>query len=220
VATYVWAGVLAAGLCVAVLGRELLIVFTFTNPAFWTAAPVVPIVTLAYVFHGAFLLTSIGIGIEKKAGYYPFITACAAALNIGANFLLIPRWGMLAAAWTTVAAYALMAGLGFLFSQRLYPIPFEARRIARLSAAALTSFLLTLLVPAPDLARLATAVAASRLDFLLHVAPSALLPVVAMKLALLAVFPALVVAFGFLRHDEWARLRDFVGRRGPAGPAS
>jgi O-antigen/teichoic acid export membrane protein len=212
VATYVWAGVLAVGLAVAVFGRELLIVFTFTNPAFWSAAPVVPVATLAYLFHGVFLLTSIGIAIEKKARYYPMITGCAAALNVGANFLLIPRWGMLAAAWTTVAAYALMAGLGFFFSRRLYPIPFEASRLARLSAAALTSFLLTLLVPAPDLARLAAITASSRLDFLTR-APALLLPVVAMKLALLAVFPALVVAFGVLRPDEWARLQSWLGRR-------
>jgi O-antigen/teichoic acid export membrane protein len=206
-ATYIWAGFLAVGLSVAVFGRELLIVFTFTNPAFWVAAPVVPIVTLAYLFHGAFLLTSIGIGIEKRARYYPVITASAAAVNLAGNFLLIPRWGMLGAAWSTVAAYAVMALLGLWFSQRLYPIPFETGRIARLSAAALASFLLMALAPLPDLAALALAAGHSRAEFLLHVAPRALLPTIAAKLALLAVFPALVVALGVVRPEEWQRLR-------------
>jgi O-antigen/teichoic acid export membrane protein len=214
VATYIWAVFLAVGLAVAIFGRELLMAFTFTNPAFWVAAPVVPIVSLAYLLHGTFLLTSIGIGIEKKARYYPLITACAAAVNLAGNFLMIPRWGMLGAAWATVAAYAVMAVLGFHFSQRLYPIPFEGGRLARLSIAAGVSFLLAQLVPVPALAGLSTAAAGARMHFLLHVAPRALMPTVAAKLALLAVFPALAVAFGVLRPDEWAWLQSWrAGRR-------
>src|SRR6185295_6783170 len=75
----------AVGLCVAVLGRELLVALTFTNPAFCPGAQVVPVVTLAYLLHGAFLLTSIGIGISKDTRYYPLITASAVATNLLAN---------------------------------------------------------------------------------------------------------------------------------------
>jgi len=40
------------------------------------------------------------------------------------------------------------------------------------------------------------------------------MPAVAAKLALLAVFPALVVALGVLRSDEWGRLQSWrFGRR-------
>ena len=53
------------------------------NPAFRAAAPVIPVVALAYLLHGVFLLTSIGIGIEKQARYYPMVTAAAAATNVG-----------------------------------------------------------------------------------------------------------------------------------------
>ena len=42
------------------------------------AAAVVPVIALAYVLHGAFLLTSIGIGISKETKHYPRITAGAA----------------------------------------------------------------------------------------------------------------------------------------------
>jgi hypothetical protein len=73
---------------------------------------VVPVVALAYLLHGVFLLTSIGIGIDRRARYYPLITAVAAAVNIGANFAWIPRHGMMGAAWATVASYAVMAALG------------------------------------------------------------------------------------------------------------
>src|SRR6185436_21086414 len=92
--TYAWAAFVTLGLVLAVFGRELLMALTFTNPAFWVGAPVVPVVTLAYLLHGAFLLTSIGIGISKDTRYYPLITASAMATNLLANLALVPRYGM------------------------------------------------------------------------------------------------------------------------------
>lgn len=192
IVTYAWAGFVAAGLSVAVLGRELLMALTFTNPDFWPGAQVVPVVALAYLLHGAFLLTSIGIGISKDTRFYPLLTAAAVATNLLANLALIPRHGMLGAAWATVLAYAVMAGFGFLLSRRLYPIPFEGSRLLRISAAALAAFLLS------------------------RGAPEALLPALAVHCAALLSFPALLLASGFLRADEKRYLRE-LRRRLPLG---
>ena len=120
----------------AVLGRDLLRLMTPHNPAFHAAAPVIPVVALAYLLHGVFLLTSVGIGIARQARYYPMVTAAAAATNVAANLVLIPRFGVMGAAWATVLAYAVMAALGHAFSRRLFPIPFEGGRLARITAAA------------------------------------------------------------------------------------
>lgn len=175
VARFAFAVFVAAGLAVAVLGREALILMTPANPAFHAAAPVIPVVALAYVLHGAFLLTSVGIGIRKEARYYPLVTAAAAVTNIAANFALIPPFGILGAAWATVLSYAVMAGVGLVISQRLYPLPLEWGRFAATAAAAAVSYLVSLL--APD-------------------APG---PALAVKAAALAVFPALIAALGVLR---------------------
>ncbi len=183
VVTYALAGFFGLGLAFAVLGRELLMALTFENHAFWAAAPVIPVVVCAYVLHGVFLLTSIGIGIEKKARYYPIVTAAAAGTNVAANLLLVPRYGMMGAAWATLVSYAVMAGLGFFFSRRLYPIPFEWGRIARIVAAGGVTYLLTLL------------------------APEAWLPAVAVKAVALLAFPVLAVAFGALTAEELAWLK-------------
>jgi O-antigen/teichoic acid export membrane protein len=174
VSTWAFAGFLSVGLGFAVFAPELLHIMTAKNPAFWAAAPVVPVVTLAYVFHGAFLLGSVGIGIQKRARYYPMITAAAAVTNVAANFLLIPRFGMLGAAWATVIAYALMAGMGLRISQRLYPIPFEWGRLGALSLLAAAVF------------------AASFL------APTALVPAILTKLLGLAAFGGIVLGLGIL----------------------
>ena len=112
VATYAYAGFAAAALAVAALGPDLLRLMTPRNPAFHAAAPIIPVVALAYLLHGVFLLTSVGIGIARQARYYPMVTAAAAAANVAANLVLIPRFGAMGAAWATVLAYAVMAVLG------------------------------------------------------------------------------------------------------------
>ena len=147
VVTSAFAVFLAVGLAVAALGGNLLVLMTPRNPAFWAAAGIVPMVALAYLLQGAFLLGSIGIGIEKRARYYPMITAAAAATNVAGNFLLIPRFGITGAAWATVASYAVMAGLGVGISSRLYPVPFEKGRLAGLLAGAVLAYGIGRLLP-------------------------------------------------------------------------
>jgi O-antigen/teichoic acid export membrane protein len=173
VATWAFAAFVMAGLLVAVFARELLTLLTPRNPALRAGAPVVPVVVLAYLLHGVFLLTSVGIGIAKAARRYPLITSVAAGVNLLANVALIPRLGMMGAAWATVLSYACMAGLGYFFSHRLYPIPFEGSRLLRVVLAGSASYALSLL------------------------APAALLPALAVKLGAVAAFPLLLWAAGF-----------------------
>ncbi|HLA77199.1 MAG TPA: oligosaccharide flippase family protein, partial [Vicinamibacteria bacterium] len=164
--TYVLAGFTYCALGVAVLGRE--VVRVMTAPAFHDAAAVVPIVALAYWLHGLFLLTSIGIGIQKRAGYYPLLTLASAATNLAGNFLLIPHFGVLGAAWATVASYLVMAVLGLAVSRRLYPMPLEVGRLLRLAVVAALVFALS------------------------RLAPTGLGPALAVKAGLLLAFPALL----------------------------
>jgi O-antigen/teichoic acid export membrane protein len=166
--TYVLAGFTFCALGVALLGPEL--VRGLLAPPFHGAAPVVPVVAAAYLLHGVFLLTSIGINVQKRPGLYPVITLASAGTNVAANLVLIPRLGMMGAAWATLVSYALMAALGVVLSQRLYPLPFEKGRLARLALAAGVAY-----APAAW-------------------APAALAPALALKLALLLAFLALVCA--------------------------
>ena len=147
VATYAYAGFAAAALATAALGPDLLRLMTPNNPVFRAAAPIIPVVALAYLLHGVFLLTSVGIGIARKARYYPMVTAAAAAANVTANLLLIPRFGAMGAAWATVLAYAVMALLGHAFARRVFAIPFEGGRLLRITAAGGVAFGLSALVP-------------------------------------------------------------------------
>jgi O-antigen/teichoic acid export membrane protein len=58
-----------------------------------------------------------------------------ALLNIVANIVLLPRFGMIAAAWTTVGSYALTTILAVAIGRRHVRIPFPAAPAARALAA-------------------------------------------------------------------------------------
>ena len=136
------------------------------NVEYHGAAPVAPILVLASLFQGFFLLSSVGISIAKEARYYPLITGAAAGLNVGLNFWLVPSYGVMAAAWATVIGYALMALLGATISRRLYPIPVQWSRIAGAFCAGVVCFLLGTLLDAHLIGALARVGLALAFDLL------------------------------------------------------
>ena len=105
----------------------------------WTAVGV--------FFYGIYLLTSIGLNITKHTQFYPVSTAIGAAANLGLNFVLIPRFGIVGAAWANAATYALQSAIAFALSQRFYPIRYEHGRIARAVAAAALAYVAAGAVP-------------------------------------------------------------------------
>jgi O-antigen/teichoic acid export membrane protein len=75
------------------------------------------------------------------------VAAAAAALNLGLNLLLVPRYGIMAAAWTTLAAYAgYLLACGWL-GQRTLQWPVRPLRLAGVAAATVVA------VAAADLLR-------------------------------------------------------------------
>ncbi len=106
----------------------------------WTAVGV--------FFYGVYLLTSIGLNITSRTQYYPLSTALGAAFNIGLCFALIPRFGIIGAAWANAAAYALQAGVAYGLSQHFYPVRYELGRVARAVLAALAAYVAAWALPA------------------------------------------------------------------------
>lgn len=99
---------------------------------YWAGLKVFPVVLLAQVFNGAYAVFMVGVYLEKKMHVMPFITGVAAVINIALNLMLVPLFGMWASAWATVAAYASMTILLYLYINRFYPISYEWRRIVHL----------------------------------------------------------------------------------------
>jgi O-antigen/teichoic acid export membrane protein len=107
---------------------------TFFGAKYLTGWEIVPVILLGYMFHGMYVNFTAGIYIEEKNKYLPFITGAGAFLNIVVNLFLIPRMGIMGAALATLAAYALMAGLIYIFAQKYYRINYEYRKVVTILA--------------------------------------------------------------------------------------
>jgi O-antigen/teichoic acid export membrane protein len=100
--------------------------------AYWSGLYIVPVVLLAYLFNGIYAVLTVGIFIEEKSIYAPFIAGSGAVVNVVCNFLLIPPMGIMGAALATLASYLVMA-LGFYIAgQKFYKIEYELGKIFKI----------------------------------------------------------------------------------------
>jgi O-antigen/teichoic acid export membrane protein len=105
------------------------------NPAYWSGLGIVPIILLGYLFNGIFVNLMAGIYIEKKTSHLPYITGIGALINVAANLLLIPKFGMFGAAWATFFAYAGMALTIYIVSEKYYPVKYELGKLLKIGIA-------------------------------------------------------------------------------------
>ncbi|MFH1010071.1 MAG: oligosaccharide flippase family protein [bacterium] len=151
---------------------------------YWAGLGVFPLILLAHIFDGIYANLMVGVYIKKKMTLLPWVTGVAAGINIAGNFLLIPRYGMWAAAWLTVVAFAVEAFLLWFLIRRSYPLPYQWGRLLHISLViAVLFFLGSLEVFSGVLARVGIVVA----------------------------MPFVLWATGFLRPEEKRRLRELFG---------
>ncbi|UPT72738.1 MAG: lipopolysaccharide biosynthesis protein [Elusimicrobiota bacterium] len=99
------------------------------HPSFWGGLSVVPVVTLGYLFNGLYFVMLAPLMLDKRTGAVSAATWAGAAANLALNWALIPRLGMMGAAWATLAAYAAMAVAVWALGRSSRPAPYEWRRL-------------------------------------------------------------------------------------------
>lgn len=95
---------------------------------YWSGLHIVPVLLFAYVFLGVYMNLSIWYKLSDQTRYGLYISGIGAALTIGLNIWLIPRYSYVASAWITLLAYASMAILSYAWGQKNYPIPYRWKR--------------------------------------------------------------------------------------------
>ncbi len=105
---------------------------TIIGASYLSGLVIVPVVLFGYMFLGIYTVFTVGIFIEEKSIYVPFITVIGAAINIGVNFWLIPVMGIMGAALATLAAYFAMAVIYFFVTQSFYKINYEYGKIGKI----------------------------------------------------------------------------------------
>ena len=174
------------------------------DPRWQDVGVVIGFTGLGVFFQGIYLLTSIGLNITKRTQYYPIATMTAAATNIGLNLVLIPRLGIVGAAWANGVAYAVQAVLGYVVSQRFYPVAYEWGRIARIVIAALVAYVAAMLLPAIQFSTNPRSTLAPVPDLLARGA------------TVVAAFAAILAVTGFFHPEELRRLGALRRRSQPA----
>jgi O-antigen/teichoic acid export membrane protein len=112
------------------------IVAWIAAPDFHGAARVVGPLSFAVVPFAAYIVVAIGVGRSRRTQFNWVVSGAAAAVNTVLNLVLIPPYGMMGAAIATVAAYlTIFLGMAW-WAQRIYPVPYQWRRVATASAAA------------------------------------------------------------------------------------
>src|SRR5690606_28713546 len=122
-----------AGFAFLTLGLALFadeIVRLMAAPEFAGAARTLPIIAFGYLFWALFQVLHTTFYLRKRTGHVAWLVGGAAVLNLGLNALLVPGHGDLGAAWATLISFAALAGGAWIAAERLWPVGFEARRIA------------------------------------------------------------------------------------------
>ena len=153
-----------------------------TTPAFYGGARVVPLLVFGATAFIGFNVMSIGIGRAKATQFNWVVTGAAAVVAVGLNLILIPPYGMMGAAASTLVAYTVMFLGMTVRAQQVFPVPYQWRRLATVVGAAV-----------------ALTVVGKWLDVPLGGA-----------LALCAVYPLVLLPLGFYLPVELRRIRAIV----------
>jgi O-antigen/teichoic acid export membrane protein len=153
-----------------------------TDPRYQRAEKGVALLAFAGAVYAGYVVLAIGSGRARKTQWNWAVTGAGAAVNVGLNFWLVPRFGMVGAAVSTAVAYVVLFVGMTLYAQRVYPVRYQWRRVVTCVAVG---------------AGLTVAARAAHLPL----APSALL---------VLAYPLVLGALGFYLPAERQRLRRLV----------
>jgi O-antigen/teichoic acid export membrane protein len=189
VLTYILFVSMFFALCVSAVAGDGLRLFSLNG--YWRAATIIPLLGLAAVLDCASRVLNVGITLKKRTIFAPIVIVVALAVNIGLNFWLIPRYGIMGATVSTLLSYIVFCGLRYWASNMFFKVRYEWGRVFTILAvgsAMIGLFYLndSLRGDSPSDARLALSLA--------------------IKASLALSFPLLLFAFHFFDEREMHRI--------------
>jgi len=143
--SYLTAAYCGVCLVLALFAKEA--VALIAAPSFAEAYRVIPPVLLGYVFWVISVILDAGIYITRKTVWKPLLLAAGAGTNVLLNLVLIPRLGMMGAAYSTAAGFLVFVVCTYFVSFRLYPVRYEWGRVFVSIAGAAGLYLLSAFAP-------------------------------------------------------------------------
>jgi len=118
---------------ISVLRRPILNILS--TPSYYEGAKIIPLVVLGVLFLGLMQRFGAGLSFYKKTNLSMYCIIASGLLNLGLNFLLIPKYGYVAAALTTLISYAFLLFLMIIVSRRFFVWEFPFKSLAKATCA-------------------------------------------------------------------------------------
>jgi len=121
-------------LAISLGSGDVLRAFTFLFAAkkeYHQAATLVPLLTLGPLLYLLGRQAGNAMLMAKKPEFTAIASSIAAGVNLGLNFVFIPRFGAWGAAMNAVIAYALQDILCYWWAQRVWPVNYDWKGVAR-----------------------------------------------------------------------------------------
>jgi O-antigen/teichoic acid export membrane protein len=155
------------------------------NEIYYIAWSIIPILSFALFFGMLKDTASTGLQIAKETGIISIITISTTLINVGLNYISIPKFTYYGSAISFLLSQILFFILVYLFAQKKYPIPYEIKNILLIVVMGTILCLLTFVL--------------NDLNLVLRLI---------IKASLVLSFPFLLYPFGFYEKIEITRLRE------------
>ena len=100
-----------------------------TDSSYWSALDIVPIILIANLFFGIYYNLSTWYKVTDRTNIGTVISFIGGAITIILNLILLPKYGFMVSAWTTLIAYGVMMVISYIWGQKVYPIPYKVNKI-------------------------------------------------------------------------------------------
>lgn len=127
-----------AALGLSLLGDDL--IYWTIDAEFAPGAVVIPALTLSCFFAGLGEVAGIGFHKARQTLDLAWYNVFAAVLNIALNFVTIPRYGILGAAWSTLISQAVKSAVIWYRAQLAFPIPLGYGHVSLAAAVYLGTY--------------------------------------------------------------------------------
>jgi O-antigen/teichoic acid export membrane protein len=130
-ARMVYSKILAYVFVLSLAAALILVLFTptlfaiFATAAYGPAMMVFPWILLVRAINIMEYPTAIGFYLSGRTKWFALIYSVGLGVNLAANYLLVPTYGMFGAAWAWLVAWAIITGLMAWIGQRHYPLHYE-----------------------------------------------------------------------------------------------
>ena len=116
--------IIILGITLAVLvAGEILFAINYIDPKFADSIYVVTPIAIGYLFYALYTISGVIIGQTFKNIYNLYVVSLGILVNLGLNVIYIPKYGGMAAAWSTLITFVVMYVVTFIIASRIIPLP-------------------------------------------------------------------------------------------------